>query len=160
MCGQNAPMQYLTRLLGPMALAPLLLLSAAAHAADPPRPPPSPADCVAPATQAVMNACAYEDFLVSQAELAEALRKLQQGYSAAQRDGLRRVQKAWLGFRTEACAFESSSAAGGSVQPMLQWQCAARMTRERSAALAQMGQCPEGDIACVRPARGAASAVR
>jgi uncharacterized protein YecT (DUF1311 family) len=39
---------------------------------------------------------------------------------------------------------------GGSAQGVVNWQCAARMTRERLAELAKLGHCPEGDLACVR----------
>lgn len=134
-------------------LAALLVATAGGAAAQPAAAPSAaPGDCNRPVTQAQLNACAYEDFLLAQAELAATLQRVQQGWSSTQRDGLRKVQKAWLQFRTEACAFESSSAAGGSAQPMLQWQCAARMTRERSAALVASVTCPEGDLACVRPA--------
>lgn len=134
-------------------LAAALLACAGMASAQPAAAPAAaPGDCNRPVTQAQMNACAYEDFLLAQAELAATQQRLQQGWSSTQRDGLRKVQKAWLQFRTEACAFESSAAAGGSVQPMLQWQCAARMTRERAAALAATVNCPEGDLACVRPA--------
>ena len=69
------------------------------------------------------------------------------------------VQRAWLGYRTEACNFESSAAAGGSSQQMIRWQCTSRMTRERTAALASQAACREGDLSCVRPA-GASSAPR
>lgn len=134
------------------ALACAWLLAAGGSMAQPAPPRGEPGDCNRPTTQAQMNACAYEDFLLAQAELAGTQQRLQQGWTSTQRDGLRKVQKAWLQFRTEACAFESSSAAGGSAQPMLQWQCAARMTRERAAALAATVNCPEGDLACVRPA--------
>lgn len=134
------------------ALAAACLLAAGGALAQPAPPAAAPGDCNRPVTQAQLNACAYEDFLLAQAELAATLQRVQQGWAGSQRDGLRKVQKAWLQFRTEACAFESSGAAGGSAQPMLQWQCAARMTRERAAALAATVNCPEGDLACVRPA--------
>lgn len=114
---------------------------------------PAPrADCSAATTQTQLNACAYEDFLAAQAEMAAQLQQVQERYSPAQRTALRRVQRAWLEFRTQACAFESLAAQGGSAQPMVQWQCAARITRERTAALARLQNCPEGDLGCVRPA--------
>ncbi len=115
-------------------------------------------DCQRASTQPELNACAYEEFLATQAGMADELKRLQAGFIAEQRSGLRRVQRAWLSFRTEACAFESRHAGISSSQPMLQWQCAARMTRERTAVLVKMANCPEGDLTCVRPsAHGAPS---
>ena len=109
-------------------------------------------DCSAAQTQADLNACAYEEFLGTQADMAAELKRLQDVFSVDQQAGLRRVQRAWLGFRTEACAFESRSGGAGGVQPMLQWQCVSRMTRERTARLRQMAVCRQGELACVRPA--------
>ncbi len=108
-------------------------------------------DCKVASTQAELNSCAYEDFLATQADMAGHLKRLQDAFSAEQRSGLRRVQRAWLGFRTETCAFESSAVGKGSSKPMVQWQCVARMTKERSTVLAQMLNCREGDLSCVRP---------
>ena len=129
-------------------------LSPAAQGADAPA-----LDCAAASTQLQLNVCAHDEFLVTQAGMAEQLQRMQLDYSAAQRSALRRVQRAWLGYRTEACNFESSAAAGGSSQQMIRWQCTSRMTRERTAALASQAACREGDLSCVRPA-GASSAPR
>ena len=133
------------------------LLAAASTAFSQTAAATSAIDCQTAATQAELNACAYEEFLVTQAEMADQLKPLQATYSAEQRAALRRVQRAWLGFRTEACSFESRGGGLSSAQPMRQWQCAARMTRERTAALARMANCPEGDLACVRPAAAGAA---
>jgi uncharacterized protein YecT (DUF1311 family) len=109
-------------------------------------------DCQRASTQAELNVCAHEDFLAAQAEMAAQLQALQSGYSTEQRQRFRRVQRAWLNFRTESCAFESRQGGASSSQPMRQSLCAARLTRERAGALARMAQCPEGDVTCVRPA--------
>lgn len=122
-----------------LALAPLL---AAAQA---------PSDCLAAAaTQSAMNVCAYEDFLAANGEQAQRLKALDPRLSAAQRTRFRAAQKAWIGWRTAQCDFESG--AGGSVREFVRWGCTARMTRERTQALEQMGTCREGDAACtLRP---------
>ncbi len=99
-----------------------------------------------------MNACASDDFLAAGSVYAERYQALSKRLPAAQRDRLRRMQSAWLSFRTAACRFESGPAAGGSVEQYVYWQCAARMTRERSIELDGLARCPEGDIAC-SPAR-------
>jgi uncharacterized protein YecT (DUF1311 family) len=120
----------------------LLLASAPAIAQE--------AACTTAPTQAAMNACAYDDFLAATSGYAERYRALSKPLPAAQRDRLRRMQTAWIGFRTAACRFESGPTAGGSAQDFVYWRCAARMTRERSAELERMASCREGDITCTR----------
>lgn len=107
-------------------------------------------DCAAPATQAEMAHCAYEDFLSANAGYATQYAALSATLPDAQRGRLRKMQKAWIGYRTAACTFESGAAQGGSVQSQLNWLCAARMTRERAAQLARMASCREGDVSCNR----------
>ena len=107
-------------------------------------------DCKAPTTQKQMNDCAYEDFLAANAGYAESNKSLSSKLPAKQRDLFRRAQTSWIAYRTATCAFESSAVQGGSAQGMVNWQCAARMTRVRVAEMDAMGNCPEGDVACVR----------
>ena len=111
------------------------------------------ADCAAPITQADMARCAHEDFLVASDAYSKQYAALSATLTAAQRDRLRKMQKAWLGYRTAACAFESGAAQGGSVQSQINWLCAARMTLERAGELARMASCREGDVACNRGVR-------
>lgn len=111
-------------------------------------PPP---DCTAATTQARMTECAYEDFLAATAGYSASYKTLaDQVGSRQQRDQLRRTQKLWIEYRTAACKFESSGAQGGSAQGMVNWQCAARMTRARTDELAKLVSCPEGDVSCPR----------
>ena len=112
-------------------------------------PKPAP-DCKAPSTQKAMNECAYEDFLAANAGYAESNKSVMDKLQGKQRDLFRRAQKSWIAYRTATCAFESSAVQGGSAQGMVNWQCAARMTRARVAELNAIGNCPEGDVACVR----------
>ena len=141
-------------LLGTAALADVSLPVAAGGRAAPATAPTfdtSEAACRDAATQAHLNACAYEAFLAASAALAESNARVEAPLAPAQRTAWRRVQQRWLAYRTEACRFESSGVAGGSVQPMVQWQCAARLTRERAAELERRPPCEEGDVSCVRP---------
>ena len=119
--------------------APVLQLRSVAVAPDP---------CASASTQAALNACAYESFLAASAAMSPQLRQIESALTPPKRTAWRNVQKAWMTFRTQSCQFESSAVQGGSAGPMVQWQCAARMTRERTAALARFASCPEGDIAC------------
>ena len=107
-------------------------------------------DCKAPGTQKQMNDCAYEDFLAANASYAESNKSVSSQLPAKQRDLFRRAQTSWIAYRTATCAFESSAVQGGSAQGMVKWQCAARMTRARVVEMTKMGNCPEGDLACVR----------
>lgn len=119
--------------------APVLQLRSVAATPDP---------CASASTQAALNACAYESFLAASAAMSPQLRQIESTLTPPKRTAWRNVQKAWLTFRTQSCQFESNAVEGGSAGPMVQWQCAARMTRERTAALARLASCPEGDIAC------------
>ena len=119
--------------------APVLQLRRVAAVPDP---------CASASTQAALNACAYESFLAASAEIGPQLKQIESALTPSRRTAWRNVQKAWLTFRTQSCQFESNAVEGGSAGPMVQWQCAARMTRERTAALARLASCPEGDIAC------------
>ena len=53
------------------------------------------------------------------------------GYAAS----LLESQRAWLKFRDTQCVVEGGRYAGGSMQPMAQAQCRARLTDERTAQL-------------------------
>ena len=112
--------------------------------------PNSAADCKAPTTQKEMNDCAYEDFLAANAGYAESNRSISGRLSSRQRELFHRSQTTWIAHRTAACNFESSNEPGGSAHGKVKWQCTARMARERVAELAKLGDCPEGDLACVR----------
>ncbi len=103
-------------------------------------------------TQADMNRCAYEDFEAAGAGYGQAYSELSKPLPSAQRDRLRRMQTAWIKFRTEACRYESGPVSGGSVYDFIYWRCAARMTRDRTTALQALANCREGDVTCTRRA--------
>ena len=116
--------------------------------AAPTATPDMPPGCARADTQAALNACAYDDFLAASAALAAQLREVESRLSPTRRAAWRKVQKAWLGYRTEACRFESAAVGTGSAAPMVQWQCSARLTRLRSDELARSLSCREGDVSC------------
>ena len=120
--------------------APVLLLRRVAATPD---------ACASASTQAALNECAHESFLAASAAMSPQLQQIESALTPSRQTAWRNVQKAWLTFRTQSCQFESGAVRGGSAGPMVQWQCAARMTRERTAALARLASCPAGDIACV-----------
>ena len=130
-----------------LATAPLLLgmtcMASAAFAQD----------CTSPVTQADLGRCAYEEFLVATEAYAASYKTLAESLAQKPRNRLRRTQKAWIAYRTAACDFKSNASQGGSVQDMVKWRCATRMTRARTEELTKLTNCPEGDVSCVRPAR-------
>ena len=107
--------------------------------------------CAGADTQVSMNDCAYEEFLEALAGMSRQLRLIETALTSAQRSQWRRVQKSWLTYRTETCQFEASAVGNGSARPMVQWQCADKMTRQRTAELFRLTTCPEGDLACPVP---------
>ena len=123
---------------GLMVLTLLAALPLAAHALD----------CKTAATQADMNACAYEDFLAANATQAAAIKTLDARLASAQRQRWRAAQKAWIAWRTAQCAFESGTTTGGSAHEMLRWQCVTRLTHDRTSAIDRLSNCAEGDLAC------------
>lgn len=106
-----------------------------------------------PGTQSALNACAYQDFENATAAYSTAYKTLSQSVGNKQRQLLRQVQTEWIQYRVKACEFEKSGIEGGSAAPMINWQCQARMTRERTAELQRFLDCKEGDLSCVRQPR-------
>ncbi len=119
-------------------LIPLRLLAAQTDAPD----------CAAPNTQADMSRCAYQDFLAANGAQAVVLRSLAPALAAPDWQRLRAAQKAWIAWRTAQCAFETGGSSGGTAREMARWSCAAVLTRDRTAVLDKLANCPEGDIAC------------
>ena len=110
-----------------------------------------PVDCSkTPGTQSALNACAFQDFETATAAYSAAYKTLSQSVGNPQRKLLRQVQTEWIQYRVKACEFEKSGIEGGSAAPMINWQCQARMTRERTAKLQRFLDCQEGDLSCVR----------
>lgn len=106
-----------------------------------------------PGTQSALNACAFQDFENATAAYSKVYRTLSQSVGNQQRQLLRQVQTEWIQYRVKACEFEKSGIKGGSAAPMINWQCQARMTRERTAELQRFLDCQEGDLSCVRQPR-------
>lgn len=109
--------------------------------------------CASSVTQAALNECAYEAFLEASAGMSRQLQGIEAALPAPKRSAWRAVQKSWLAYRTTTCQFEAGAVGQGSAKSMVQWQCAARLTKERTAELVKLARCPEGDISCVVPRR-------
>ena len=102
-------------------------------------------------TQAQMNQQAGAAYKQADAQMTQAWRVLYAdmkkrdaadgsrgggfGYAAAALAS----QRAWLQFRDKQCVLESGEFAGGSLQPMAQAQCLAKVTRARTQQLKGIG---------------------
>lgn len=151
--GFTAPV--VARLLGLLALCAALPagVDAAPAAAQSAASVPAAADCAGATTQLAMNDCAQKDFLAAGQGYSASYKALAGKLGAKDRKQLIRMQRAWLSYRTAACDFEAGNVAGGSAQAMVRSQCAARLTRARTAELQKLANCPEGDLSCPHPTR-------
>lgn len=98
-------------------------------------------DCDDAQTQTGMTQCAEWDWAAADEELngvyGQAVAWMQdtdRALSAAERgaeEALRAGQRAWVEFRDNACLAEAYPFLGGSMQPMVQMGCMARLTWAR-----------------------------
>jgi uncharacterized protein YecT (DUF1311 family) len=116
-------------------------------------------NCRDPQAQQEMNICAAQDAERADAELNTVYRTATASAQAADRDyarlagaggpgsdpgeeaTLREAQRAWVAFRDAHCRLESFEARGGSMQPMIDGNCRATLTRARTAEL-RGPECP------------------
>jgi uncharacterized protein YecT (DUF1311 family) len=130
------------------ALVPALVLTALA-AALPARA--QQVDCSAAQTQMDLTFCAQQAWMAADEDLnlawglamaaarAQDAAYLPPGAPPAA-DMLRAAQRTWITFRDQACAAESNLARGGSMQPMLDFSCRERLTRQRTEDLRYYGE--------------------
>lgn len=95
-------------------------------------------DCSNAGTQTDMNFCAKAGWEMSDAELNRLWsvvkpRADSEGWGAE----LLNQQRAWLVYRDTTCDFERDQYGGGSIAPLIYWQCMDRMTLWRNAELGQ-----------------------
>lgn len=99
------------------------------------------ADCQDAQSQAEMNQCAHATYEREDAALNLAYSKYRSGLSADEQRMLKSAQAQWIRFRDLACAFETSSVAGGSMHPMVHSLCLADYTRERRQRIEDLASC-------------------
>lgn len=117
----------------PIATAALLTLTAAPPALG------QGIDCANASAQTALNACAAQAYEFADAELNDAYEGALFAAGVVDGDGarglqasLREAQRLWIPFRDAACEAEASIHEGGSMQPMVQSDCLARVTQARS----------------------------
>ena len=107
-------------------------------------------DCTNPVTQVEMTGCAAKAFEAADGDLNLAYglavdmavrldEYLPEGAVPA-KTILRDAQRAWIGFRDQACEAESLLARGGTMQNQLYYICLERLTRRRTGDLRYFGE--------------------
>ena len=94
-------------------------------------------NCNNPQTQGEMNACAGIAYRNADRRLNQVYQQLIPKLSAARRQRLVTAQQAWIRYRDASCNFERSEVEGGSMAPMVQASCLARLTEQRTKDLQQ-----------------------
>lgn len=96
-------------------------------------------DCSNAGAQIDMNFCARAGWDISDAELNRLWREVKPAADARGRgQALLDAQRAWLRYRDATCEAERDQYAGGSIAPLVYWQCMDRLTIRRNAELRAM----------------------
>ncbi len=117
------------KVMGPLAVALLLLIAPAAEAQK--------RDCTDPQDQASMTECAWVDYQNADAVLnQEWSRAIDYARRIGAEDTLREAQRLWIPYRDAACRADATNFEGGSMQPMVEAFCLTRLTQQRTDELA------------------------
>lgn len=103
--------------------------------------------------QSALNQCTADEYAAADKALNATYKQIAKRLSDDQPalELLKKAQRAWLTFRDEECAFSSSAARGGSIEPMIIANCKTLRTNERNTQLLQYLSCEEGDMSCPLP---------
>ncbi|RAN86058.1 hypothetical protein B5P41_31490, partial [Bacillus sp. SRB_28] len=82
-------------------------------------------ECANANNQMEMNQCTAAQYQAADGKLNQTYQQALKRASASQQALLKKSQLAWIALRDADCAFLTSGAEGGSVQPMLINQCMA-----------------------------------
>lgn len=84
-------------------------------------------------TQAEASECAYREYQAADAEMNKAYSQLVSKIDADARARLKEAELSWIKYRDANCRYESSFYLGGTMRPMIESFCLARMTKARTA---------------------------
>ncbi|MDT5159334.1 MAG: hypothetical protein QOC99_3178 [Acidobacteriota bacterium] len=93
--------------------------------------------CEEKPSQAEASACAYHEYQAADAELNKVYGRLAAKLEADEKSLLKDSELAWIKYRDSNCGFESSFFKGGTMRPMIESLCLARVTKVRTAELKQ-----------------------
>ncbi|HEX8170255.1 MAG TPA: lysozyme inhibitor LprI family protein [Thermoanaerobaculia bacterium] len=92
--------------------------------------------CESAANTIELNECAFERWVLADEALNAAWQRVTAKLEPEAKAKLVAAQKQWLAFRDSACAAEAfAEGGGGTIETMLNLDCRARLTRERTAHL-------------------------
>ncbi len=91
--------------------------------------------CEGNGSQAEASACAHEEYKAADAALNKVYGQLAGVLDAEDKAALKESELAWIKYRDATCAFESSQYKGGTMRPMIESFCLARVTKARAAEL-------------------------
>jgi uncharacterized protein YecT (DUF1311 family) len=114
------------------ALLTLLLLTAAGAKTQKQR---QIQPCEGNGSQAEASGCAHREYLAADAVLNKTYNRLAGILDADEKALLKESELAWIKYRDSNCTFESSQYAGGTMRPMIESFCLARVTKARTAEL-------------------------
>ncbi|GAA0784942.1 DUF1311 domain-containing protein [Roseibium denhamense] len=107
-------------------------------------------DCKSPVTQSDMTYCSKLDWEAADKELntayAAAMASMKQTDSylsddlKGAADALRNAQRAWIPYRDKACDAYGFLARGGSMEPMLVFDCRTTLTQQRTKELQDLAK--------------------
>ncbi len=89
-------------------------------------------------------ACAERDFRAASDRLKGARAELYKALEPRSRLKVRAAERLWLSYRKSNCAAEASIYEGGTIQPLIELRCMARVTRERADELKAQSQTLSG----------------
>jgi uncharacterized protein YecT (DUF1311 family) len=95
-----------------------------------------------------MNITADQAAGDAQAQLDKAIQTYRHRLNSGQKRLFDLSQHRWEQYRRAACDFQSSGAAGGSIQPMVNSYCWQAYTIDRLKVLNYLLTCTEGDVSC------------
>ena len=91
--------------------------------------------CEGYGSQAEASACAHREYKAADAELNKVYGQLAGVLDAEDKASLKETELAWIKYRDSTCVFESSQYKGGTMRPMIESFCLARVTKSRTAEL-------------------------
>ena len=86
-------------------------------------------------SQAEAGDCAYREYKAADAELNQIYGRLAAVLDAEDKAQLKESELAWIKYRDSYCSFESSQYKGGTIRPMIEAFCLARVTKAHAAEL-------------------------
>jgi uncharacterized protein YecT (DUF1311 family) len=91
--------------------------------------------CENSGSQAEATDCSYREYKAADAQLNQIYGRLAAALDADDKAQLKESELAWIKYRDSYCSFESSQYKGGTMRPMIENFCLARVTKAHAAEL-------------------------